>query len=426
MKKFNFDLKKFNFARKSGSENFDNTEFRRIIEKTDIIHDKETGEEEKITRKSIRVISSSIGTRKNFVTLVPMKSLSMEEFSFPFSNNTKIRASLRLQVMPYTAAGEIEIFPVVTSKAGRGVNGLVWYIKPDELNIPAAVGGNNKVWPAPLPFISKLQEKDGCGVTMWLDEKNISSILWQNNKPVLSRWARVVDKNSHEKELAWYDNYCKSMNLERGGNFILNAGGDYDDEPDEDFVEMISESVKICPWISNVNLSRTAIEDEKDLARTVGLLTVAACWLLAVGTITLSASFLNLIQIDKEAGAIRSRSENFYIENFDPEHKGRISNPVTLARNKISEITGSGGSGHPFEEILADLGEIFANNKNLKITLDTIRYSGEGIDCTGSAPDMTTVLNFRKAWNDYASTSQVDNTQFVAGIGYRFDLRVRW
>ena len=425
MKKFDFDFKKFNFAKNKGVESFENTEFRRILDKTDVFHDRETGAEERVTRKSVRVISSSIGTRKNFVTLVPMKSLSMEDFTFPFSNATKIREALRLQVMPFSAAGDIEIFPVITSKTGRTVAGIVWYVTPDELNIPAAVN-NNKIWPAPLPFISKLQDKNGCGVTMWLDEENISSILWQNNKPVMSRWRKVSDKNSHEKELAWYDNYCKSNNLERGGNFILNAGGDYDDEPDEDFVDMITESVKICPWISNVNLSRTAIEGERDLARTVGLLTVAACWLLAIGTITLGASLLKLIQIDKQADSMRIRNENFYIQNFDPEHKGRISNPVTLARNKISEITGSGTGGHPFEEILADMGEIFANNNGMKINLDTIRYSGEGVDCTGSAPDMTTILNFRKAWSDYASAVQVDNTQFVAGIGYRFDLRVRW
>ena len=431
MKKINFNFNninfnKFNFSGKSGGESFENTEFRRIIDKTDTVHDKETGAEEKITRKSIRIISSSIEARKNFVTLVPMKSLSMEEFSFPFSNAKKIREALRLQIMPYSAAGELEIFPVVTSKAGRGVNGLVWYVSPDELNIPAVPGGNNKVWPAPLPFISRLQAHNGSGVTMWLDEENICSILWQNNKPVLSRWRKLADENSREKELAWYDNYCKTGGLDRGGNFILNAGGDYDDEPDEEFIEMISESVKICPWLSSVNLSKTAIEGERDLERTVGLLTQAACWLLAIGTITLGASFLNLIQIDRQAQNVRTRSENFYRQNFDPSHTGRISNPVTLARNKISEITGSGGEGHPFEEILADMGEIFAADKNLKINLDTIRYSGDGVDCTGSAPDMTTVLNFRKAWSEYASTAQVDNTQFVSGIGYRFDLRVRW
>ena len=157
MKKFNFDFSKFNFnfAGKSGGENFDNTEFRRIIEKKDTVHDKETGAEEEITRKLIRVLSSSIATRKNFVTLVPMKSLSLEDFSFPFANATKIREALRLQVMPFSAAGELEIFPVVVSKAGRGVNGVVWYVSPDELEIPAVPGGANKVWPAPLPFISR-------------------------------------------------------------------------------------------------------------------------------------------------------------------------------------------------------------------------------------------------------------------------------
>ena len=420
---FNFDFNKFNFnfAKKSSGENFDNTEFRRIIEKFDIVHNKETGEEEKITRKSIRVISASVNARKNFVTLVPMKSLSQEKFSFPFSNSSKIREALRLQILPFSAAGELEIFPVVISHAGRGVNGIVWYVSPEELNIQ-----EGKTWPAPLPFISRLREYDGNGVTMWIDEENISSILWQNNKPVLSRWRKFTDENSHKKELGWYDNYCKAEELERGGNFILNAGGDYDAEPDEEFVEMINESVKICPWIYDVNLSRTAIEGAKDLERTVRLLTRAAIWLLVFGVITLGTSLLNWIQLNNQTQAIKTRSENFYKSTFDPQHNGRISNPVTLARNKISEISGSGNDGHPLEEVLADMGEIFTNNSSLNVTLDTIRYNGEGIDCTGSAPDMTTILNFRKAWDEYASVSQVDNTQFVSGIGYRFDLRIRW
>ena len=425
MKKINFNLKNFNLTGKSNSENFYNTEFRRIIEKKDIVHDKETGAEEEITRKSIRIISSSIGTRKNFVTLVPMKSLSLEDFSFPFSNSAKIREALRLQVMPFSAAGELEIFPVVISKAGRGVNGIVWYVSPDELNIPS-LSNNNKIWPAPLPFISRLQDYDGTGVTMWVDEENICSILWQNNRPVLSRWRKYIDENSQEKEIEWFNSYCKARELDRGGNFILNAGGDYDDEPDEDFTEMISESVKICSWISSVNLSRSAIEGERDLARTVRLLTRAAVWLLVLGAVTLGASLLKWISLDRQIQQARTRSENFYRQTFDPQHTGRISNPVTLARNKISEIAGNGNEGHPLEEVLADMGEIFANDKSLKVTLDTIRYSGDGIDCTGSAPDMTTILNFRKAWNDFASVAQVDNTQFVAGVGYRFDLRVRW
>ena len=431
MKKPNFNLNKlkFNLTSKTNAESFDNTEFRRIVEMSDLVHDRETGEEETITRKSVRVMSSSIGARKNFVTLIPMRSLSMEDFSFPFSNSTKIREALKLQVMPFSAAGDLEIFPVVVSKVGRGVSGIVWYVSPDELNLPSPlhdVGAMNKVWPAPLPFVSRLASYGGTGVTMWVDEENVSSILWQSNKPILSRWRKFVDETSQEKELEWFDSYCKARELERGGNFILNAGGDYEAEPDEEFVEMINDSVRICPWIASVNLSRTAIEGARDLERVVRLLTRAASWLLVFGVITLGTGLLKWIRTQDQTRALRTRSENFYKATFDPQHTGRISNPVTLARNKISEIAGSGNEGHPIEEVLADMGEIFAADKNMKVTLDTIRYSGEGIDCTGSAPDMTTILNFRRAWAEYASVAQLDNTQFVSGIGYRFDLRVRW
>lgn len=410
-----------NRRKKAGSESFNNTEFRRIIELTD-----KSGEgEEEVTRKVIRILTISKGTRKHFVTFVPMKSLSLEEFTFPFSNATKIREALKLQVMPFSAAGEMEIFPVILSKVGRGVNGLVWYVSPDELNIPLMP--SNKVWPAPLAFISALKKHNGTGVTMWLDEDNVCSMLWQNNKPILSRWRKLIDDSTKDKEIAWYDNYCKVREFERGGNFIIDCAGEYDDsEPDEEFIEMVNESVNICPWIANVNLSRTAIQGERDLERTIKLLTRVACWLLVIGGITLGASLLRWYKLQNQTQEIRTRSENFYKQTFEPSRTGRIANPVTLARDKIAEISGTGNDGHPIEEVLADLGEIYANNKDLNVTLDIIRYNSEGLDCTGSAPDMSTVLNFRKAWEEYVSVAQVDNTQFVSGIGYRFDLRVRW
>ena len=420
--KLNLNLRK----NKVRSESFNNTEFCRVIESIKIVHNQETGTDDQVTRKAIKILTTSIGTRKHFVTLIPMKSLSLEEFTFPFSNSTKIREALKLQVLPFSAAGELEIFPVVLSKVGRGVNGLVWYVSPEELDIPSLP--SNKVWPAPLAFISELKKYAGSGVTMWLDERNVSSILWQNYKPVLSRWRKLVDDSSRDKELAWYDNYCKVRELDRGGDFIIDCSGDYDDsEPDGEFIEMINESVNICPWIANVNLSRTAIQGERDLERTVKLLTRVASWLLIIGVITLGASFLKWHKLQTHTQEIRARSENFYKQTFEPERTGRIANPVTLARDKIAEISGTGNEGHPIEEVLADLGEIYANNKDLNnVTLDIIRYNSEGLDCTGSAPDMSTVLNFRKAWEEYVSVSQVDNTQFVSGIGYRFDLRVRW
>ena len=428
---------KARLIRKSRTESFSDTEFRRVLEAKHTIHDDETGEDREIISKMIKIITSGSGARKNFINLVPMKSLSLEDFSFPFSNSTRISSALGLQVMPFTAAGSLELFPVIITRSGRGASGVVWYVSPDELNIPAldtteqhSVSG--KTWPAPLPFISQLATYNGSGVTMWIDEENVCSLLWQNNKPVLYRWRKLVDEHSEEKELAWYDAYCAAEELDRGGNFVVNASlDDEDDEDDEDeaddtFSGIVSESVKICPWMNDINLSRSALEGARDLERTVRLLTRVACWLLAIGVIALSAGLLRWHQVDSQVQEVRARSENYYRQTFDPQRTGRISNPVTLARDKIAEITGTSGPSHPLEEVLADLGDIFGATTSLDVRLDVIRYNSEGIDCTGTAPDMSTVLNFRKAWEERNNMAQVDNTQFVAGIGYRFDLRVRW
>ena len=407
----------------SSGETFDDTEFRRIIETKVKEKDEDTGLEEEVIKKSVRVVAPGLTGRKNFITLVPMKSLSLENFSFPFSNSTKIREALKLQVMPFSAAGELEIFPVVLSKKGRGVSGIVWYVSPEELNIPET----NKILPAPLPFVSRLSQHDGTGVTMWVDEENVCSMLWQEYKPVMSRWRKLLDEHTEEKELAWYDNYCKAREIERGGNFVVHAFGDNaDDEPDEEFYEIVNESVQKCPWIANVNLSRSAIEGARDLERSVKFLTRASCWVLFLGIIMLASSLLRWNQLQKQIQEIRTRSENFYRQTFDASHTGRIANPVNLARDRIASLTGTTGEAHSIDEVFADLGEIFSGGKNNGITLDIIRYNADGIDCTGTAPDMTTILNFRKAWQEYAETAQVDNTQFVSGIGYRFDLRVRW
>ena len=398
------------------ANDYSGSEFRRVIDVTQSFVDEQTGIEETVKRRAVRIVTE--GTGKGVVTLSPMKSLSLEDFDFPFQNTTKIRDALKLQVMPFTAAGELEIFPVTMSKYGRSSSGIVWYVSPEELDVPDISG---KIWPSPLPLISQLEEYGGNGVTMWVDEENVCSILWQSRRPIMYRWKKY-SKEAENRELSWYDAYCASRELERGGNFVMNAAlGDYSGE---DFREIVSESVKLCAWISDVNLSRTVLEGARDLERTLKLLTKVSIWLIVIGVIVLGAELLKFLHADGEVQEVRSRSERYYRETFDPSRTGRIANPVNLARDRIASLTGKSDEGHPLDEVLADLGEVFGQVSG--ITIDTIRYNADGIDCTGVAPDMTTALNFRKAWEDKANLVQVDNTQFVSGIGYRFDLRVRW
>ena len=399
---------------KGAKKGFEDTEFRRAIGEN-------TG-----------IVAEPLGERKNIIILAPMKSLSLEDFKFPFSNSTKIREALKLQVMPFSAAGSLEIFPIAITKTLRGeqkgTEGIVWYVSPEELELSdIEVSVPKKIWPAPLAFISRLEKYNGTGVTMWIDENNISSMLWQNNRPILSRWRKFTGKGSEEHELEWYDEYCKNREIERGGNFTVNAAGNIrNPEADEMFYDIVNESLQICPWLSEVNLSRSAIEGERDLERIVRLLTRVSAWLLIIGGIVLGSNLLSLYKLQRQIAELRSSSESIYREVFDPSHTGRIANPVTLARDKIAEISGTGTDNHTLEEMLSDMGEIFASDQDMKITIDTVRYNNEGIDCTGVSPDMSTILKFRKLWESKVNLVQLDNTQFVSGVGYRFDLRLRW
>ena len=358
------------------------------------------------------------GGGKSSIMLVPMRSLSLEDFTFPFQNTTKIRDALKLQVMPFTAGGEMEIFPVILSRTGRNAGGIVWYVSPSELEIPSTK--SSKIWPSPLPLISQLEEYGGNGVTLWKDEENISSLLWQSNRPVLYRWNKK-SVSSQAQILSWYDGYCHERGLERGGDYVYDAT-----DPDGDIQEIASESVRICAWINDVNLSRTALEGTRNLERTVRILGKVSIWLLTAGVIMLGAEAADYYRIKSDAEEMTARSAEYYRTTFDPSRTGRISNPVNLARDKIASLSGKGEYVHTVEEVLADLGEIYSGMKGDNITIDIIRYNADGIDCSGTAPDMTTVLNFRRSWEDKANLVQVDNTQFVSGIGYRFDLRIRW
>ena len=401
-------------TRRNAGETFRETEFLRLIEAA------EETEEGIITRPAVSLVRS--GNGRDSIILAPMKSLSLEEFGFPFSAPSKIAASLRLKTLPFGSAGSVELFPVITSRKGRAAEGIVWYAAPSELNIPAS--GTVKVWPAPMPFVSRLAEFGGSGVTMWTDEKNICSLLWQSNKPVLYRWRSMIDESSADKELAWYDVYCTARELDRGGNFVVDASGS--EEADEEFADIVSESVKVCSWMKDVNLSRTALEDARGLERIVRLGTRAALWLLVLGAGVLLSGLVRRYQVQSQIDAVRARSENYYRTTFDPSRTGRISNPVMLARDKIAELSGTSTVIHPLEEVLETLGDIFSSGGSSDITIDIIRYNSEGIDCTGTAPDQSAVLNLRRAWEERGNMAQVDNTQFVSGIGYRFDLRVRW
>ncbi|MDR3231480.1 MAG: hypothetical protein LBT65_08565, partial [Synergistaceae bacterium] len=150
-------------------------------------------------------------------------------------------------------------------------------------------------------------------------------------------------------------------------------------------------------------------------------------WLLAFGFLVAAGNGLRWYETRQNIDALRARSVALYREAFDPSATGPISDPLGLARLKIAEITGGGpAEGRMISEVFSDLGAIFEKNPSMDVTLDSVRYNPDGVEYTGSAPDTGTIQSFRQACAETATSAQIMNMQNAPGIGYRFDLNIRW
>ena len=389
------------------------------------VHFHENTEFYRITEGRAVKISSPLKRVRHTVSVAPLKSVAISPFSFPFNNVLRIREALKLQVLPYSAAGGMELFPSIVEKTPRSSSGVTWFVPSADLEsstdsasqapVPQA---DNKVWPAPLPLVAKIA---GEGVTFWLDEENICSMLWRGGVPTLYRW-KPRERATVESEHAWYEAYCKSRGEELGNVFALDAA-----QPSElsRFMDILKESLGLYPWIGDVNLSKSALNSAMVLERTVRILSRAASWVLVVGLLALAGNGLRYYTARQNIDALLDRSSDLYRSAFDPGRAGRIPNPLDLARSRMGELQ-SGTEGRSIIEVFSDLGNILEQNPSMDVKLDLVRYNLEGVDYTGSAPDTETAQDFRRAWADIAGTALIQNIHNVSGVGYRFDLSVKW
>jgi hypothetical protein len=358
--------------------------------------------------------------------MTPLKSVAVSPFSFPFSNVLRIREALKLQTLPYAAGGGMDLFPSITGKTPRSSAGVVWFVPSNELEAVTSLSGRLEtgrvgisVWPAPLPLVSKVQ---GEGVVFWLDKSNICSMLWRAGLPVLYRW-KARTRTTLDAELEWFRSYCKSREEELGEFFVLNA-----EEPSElaALPEIIKESLALCPWLGEVNLSQRALDSAVVVERSVNFFSRVAFWVLIMGLFVLGGNGLRYYEARRSIDEIRDQSSDLYRSVFDPSRTGRIPDPTGLARARVEELKGGSSEGHPLHEVFADLGSIFEQNPSMDVTLDVIRYNVDGVMYSGFAPDREKIQEFWSAWTERADNVPYPNINTAPGVGYRFDMNVRW
>jgi hypothetical protein len=62
----------------------------------------------------------------------------------------------------------------------------------------------------------------------------------------------------------------------------------------------------------------------------------------------------------------------------------------------------------------------------MDVTLDVIRYNVDGVMYSGSAQDREKIQEFWSAWAERADNVPYPSINTAPGVGYRFDMNVRW
>ena len=364
-----------------------------------------------------RIIPLPGGSAKSpGVLLIAPKSLSIRSFDLPTASKAQIRKILAANLMPYDIHSDLATFPCIIHRSGnsRASQGIAFCTTTESL--PDA-DASFRCWPAALILAGGLS--NGSGVTLWRDEGGISSMLWEDWTPVLVRYNPGADI---DEVVNWYKNWNSRRNLSEPEVCIYDAL-----EPDlfGEIAEKAPLTLAQCPWIASLDMSHKAVQSSILLEQNVNTLTKCLAWASVIMIIMLGARGFGWYREQVKADALTARMSDYYRSTFEPDRRGNISNPVALAREMLGTPQEQ-QEAHPFGEVLADLGEVLSSGGSMDITLDTVRYNSAGLDITGTAPDMTTVLNFRSQWENMGARAQADNTQYVSGIGYRFDVRVRW
>ncbi len=374
------------------------------------------------SRSEIAGVNALLRKGDSFVLGI-YKTLSLQEFSYPFSDTLQIREALNLKILPFSSAsGGIEVFPTITSRDGKSANGVAWFVSRDELdkfeNSGSRKGGRNIYLPLPVIFSSMF---DNSGVGIWADSENICAMIFRDGGvPAFYGW-KSRNKTTPDEYFSWLVDLAGSSGIEINDKLIIDS--EKDPEYSDKIIEMLLKFTEGSSLSGEVNLSRSELDTELYIERLFRIAGKMAMLFIVTGAILLGTSIFRYYTFASTTDWLDERSEQIYREVFDPS--GRIVDPLSQAKGKIRALT-TEDSGMKIDKILGILGRSSDELGKSKITLDVLRYNGDNIDINGSTMDMTSVQKFQEILRKHGIEPQIGDIQQIPGGGLRFTMAIGW
>ena len=193
--------------------------------------------------------------------LVPFASLSLQHFSFPFSDISQIRNALELKLKPFNLANNpLQVLPTITRKVGRGSEGIAWFVSSSELDAIETnitpLSSQKLIWPCTLPLAAAIGSDGGA---IWADDQNVCSMLFSEGFPVL--YFRKPRKTpSLDSEEQWLLDYARNTGLSISSvcRVDLTQGA----HEVERYLQMTMDLLEKGEPYRSVNLSRAVLDSE--------------------------------------------------------------------------------------------------------------------------------------------------------------------
>ncbi len=342
------------------------------------------------------------------VLLVPLRTLSLRPFRFPFSGGQKVRDALRLGLKPLF--GDVEPVLVIQTLAreGRGCSGIAWIASREEAaSVPLAPG--DRLLPLPAALAS---EAGADGSAVWIEETGAFGLVRSGGSPVLA-FSLPVGTGEPEAR-AFLEAWGRASGLPVGDLRLLDGRG-----PDgaARLEAAAAESWRTLPWVRELDLSPTGAAALERQGRRERLLGRSAGALMLLGILSTGLFGLRWALAVRTAEASRAAAAALYSEVFGAP----AADPVGSARRAVAALRRAGGGSDPIGR-LAPVARAFGDPRFSALRLESLRSNEEGLQLVGTSPGVEAIQDLKGRLSFPGAPARLGEVQQIPGGGYRFTL----
>lgn len=353
------------------------------------------------------------------LVLVPYRALSIRSFDYPFGSISAIREALRLQYVSVASGRDLEIYPVVLKKENRRFSGAALVIPSEERSsVEEGIGRGAKAVIWPLPFALAAEVRGEGGAVCVLDG-GISSAFFVKGEPVLYRW-QPLSRRTPEQERDWLISYSSRYGEGPFETVIIDAS-----EEGDRLSKGVRDTLGSFPSLGSYSLSRKVLDSAIVVEHIVRGISALSWSMMIAGGVFLAAGLVKSSAVESELNKVKDRSVKIYQDAFGP---GRVRDPLSQARGMLAQAT-SAPEGPRLEDCLRILARAWPDAKSdeERVSVDTMRFSLDGMDLIGTANEVGMVQNLQKAIkSETEGVVKLGDIQQVPGGGLRYSLEVRW